>query len=144
ANARLSRGTQVVPVRGKTLAVLEYLASRPGALITKDELLAALWPDTYVSEHVLVGCVRELRALFGDTRGAPRFIETVYRRGYRWIAEVERTSSDRPTARAPRGHLVRGDAGTEQRTARRTGAGARRVHGDGRQSSRLHVRLPRG
>jgi len=86
ANARLHRGQEVVALRGKTLAVLEYLALRPGKLVTKDELLAALWPDVYVSEDVLVGCVRELRITFGDTRGAPHFIETVYRRGYRWIA----------------------------------------------------------
>ena len=87
ANARLFRGDEVVAVRGKTLAVLEYLALRPGQLVTKDELLTHLWPEVYVSEDVLVGCVRELRMIFGDTRGAARFIETVYRRGYRWIAE---------------------------------------------------------
>lgn len=86
ANARLYRGDEVVVLRGKTLAVLGYLAARPGRLVTKDELLAALWPKVHVSEDVLVGCVRELRIIFDDRRGAPRFIETVYRRGYRWIA----------------------------------------------------------
>src|SRR5689334_16637287 len=94
ANARLYRGDQVVAVRGKTLAVLAYLASRPGRLVTKDELLAEIWPDVYVSEDVLVGCVRELRLIFGDTRGAPRFIETVYRRGYRWVAENAAATHD--------------------------------------------------
>src|SRR5215467_7507208 len=80
ANARLYRGEEVVPVRGKTLAVLEYLTARPGQLVTKDELLKELWPNVYVSEHVLVGCIRELRQLFGDTRGTAIYIETVYRR----------------------------------------------------------------
>jgi DNA-binding winged helix-turn-helix (wHTH) protein/tetratricopeptide (TPR) repeat protein len=88
ANARLYRGDEVIPLRGKTLAVLEYLAARPGQLVSKDELLKALWPEVYVSEDVLVGCVRELRAIFGDTRGAARYVETVYRRGYRWIAQI--------------------------------------------------------
>src|SRR5689334_19038516 len=86
ANARLYRGGDVVPLRGKTLAVLEYLAARPGQLVTKDELLAQLWSEVYVSEDVLVGCVGELRTVFADSRGQARFIETVYRRGYRWIA----------------------------------------------------------
>ena len=87
-NARLCRNGEVIPLRGKTLAVLEYLTARPGQLVSKDELLNALWPEVYVSEDVLVGCVRELRAIFGDTRGAARYVETVYRRGYRWIAQV--------------------------------------------------------
>jgi DNA-binding winged helix-turn-helix (wHTH) protein/tetratricopeptide (TPR) repeat protein len=88
ANARLYRGDQVISLRGKTFAVLEYLTARPGQLVTKDELLKNLWPEVYVSEDVLVGCVRELRSIFGDSRGAPRFVETVYRRGYRWIAQL--------------------------------------------------------
>src|SRR6185503_17928045 len=92
ANARLCRGDEVVPLRGKTLAVLEHLIARPGQLVTKDELLDAVWPDVHVSEDVLVGCVRELRNVFGDTRGAARFVETVYRRGYRWIAGVDGAS----------------------------------------------------
>ncbi|HKA31478.1 MAG TPA: winged helix-turn-helix domain-containing protein, partial [Candidatus Binatia bacterium] len=84
-NARLYRGDEVVPLRGKTLAVLEYLVARPGQLVTKEELLKEVWPEVFVSEDVLVGCVHELRQVFGDTRSAARFVETVYRRGYRWI-----------------------------------------------------------
>src|ERR1700675_1399506 len=79
-NARLCRGDEAIPLRGKTLAVLEYLTARPGQLGSKDELLKALWPEVFVSEDALVGCVRELRATFGDTRGAARYVETVYRR----------------------------------------------------------------
>ncbi len=98
ANARLRRGDEVIALRGKTLAVLEYLAARPGQLVTKDELLARLWPDVYVSEDVLVGCVRELRRIFGDRRDAPHFIETVYRRGYRWIGKAQAAESRAPLA----------------------------------------------
>jgi DNA-binding winged helix-turn-helix (wHTH) protein len=87
-NARLYRGGEVIPLRGKTLAVLEYLVARPGQLVTKDELLKEIWPEVYVSEDVLVGCVHELRQVFGDTRSTARFVETVYRRGYRWIAKI--------------------------------------------------------
>src|SRR4029450_10068684 len=85
SNARLYRGDEVIPLRGKTLAVLAYLVARPGRLVTKDELLKEVWPEVYVSEDVLVGCVHELRQVFGDTRSAARFVETVYGRGYRWI-----------------------------------------------------------
>src|SRR5215475_13775586 len=93
-NARLYRGDEVVPLRGKTLAVLEYLVARPGQLVTKEELLKELWPEVFVSEDVLVGCVHELRTVFGETRGAARYVETVYRRGYRWIAEIRGFGED--------------------------------------------------
>lgn len=89
ANARLYRGADVVRLRGKSLAVLEHLARRPGQLVTKNELLAALWPHTYVTETALAGCVRELRRALGDCRGEPQFIETVYGRGYRFIAATQ-------------------------------------------------------
>ncbi len=92
-NARLCCGDEAIPLRGKTLGVLEYLTARPGQLVSKDELLKALWPEVFVSEDVLVGCVRELRAIFGDTRGAARYVETVYRRGYRWIAGLSQQSA---------------------------------------------------
>ena len=107
-NARLYRGDEVVPLRGKTLAVLEYLVARPGQLVTKEELLKEVWPEVFVSEDVLVGCVHELRQVFGDTRSAARFVETVYRRGYRWIAGIteaeggeEEHVSTRAAARQP-------------------------------------------
>src|SRR5262249_49407829 len=131
-NARLYRGDEVVVLRGKTLAVLEYLAARPGQLVTKDELLRAVWPDVYVSEDVLVGCVRELRQIFGDTRGAPRFVETVYRRGYRWIATPEGTDVESAppsdAARSPLPVVGRdGDLTELRRSFERATSGARQV-----------------
>src|SRR5262249_7838975 len=103
-NARLYRGDEVVPLRGKTLAVLEYLVARPGRLVTKDELLKEIWPEVHVSEDVLVGCVHELRQVFGDTRSGARFGETVYRRGYRWIAgTVDAGNGDRQRLSTPVG-----------------------------------------
>jgi len=99
ANARLCRGAEVIRLRGKSLAVLEYLAQRPGQLVSKNELLEALWPATYVTETALAGCVRELRDALGDSRGKPQFIETVYGRGYRFVAQVSQPSTvERPEA----------------------------------------------
>jgi len=86
ASGRLLRGGTNVPLRRKTFAVLEYLATRPGCLVAKHELLDAVWPATHVSPSVLAGCIRELRQALGDDARAARFIETAHRRGYRFIA----------------------------------------------------------
>jgi len=77
-----------VRVRPKTFAVLQHLAERPNELVTKQALLDAVWGDIAVSEDVVRLSVGELRAILGDTRAAPRFIETVPRRGYRFIATM--------------------------------------------------------
>src|SRR5262245_53526672 len=86
---RLVRGAEVVPLRRRTLSVLHYLALRPGRLVTKAELLGAVWPGVTVSEIVLAVCVSELRKVLDDQAKTPRFIETVHGRGYRFIAAVE-------------------------------------------------------
>lgn len=77
-----------VPLRPKTFAVLQYLAERPGELLTKRVLLDAVWGGLAVSEDVVRLSVGELRAVFGDQRTTPRFIETVPRRGYRFVARM--------------------------------------------------------
>ena len=82
---RLFRGDDVVPLRPKTFATLCVLASRPGELVTKDDLLQAVWPDVVVTEDMPRFSVRELRRALGDDPAAPRFIETVHGRGYRFI-----------------------------------------------------------
>src|SRR5262245_52043031 len=83
---KLCREGMHVPLRPKTFAVLEHLAQRPGELVTKQALLDAVWGDVAVSEDVVRLSVSELRTALGDERAAPRFIETVPRRGYRFVA----------------------------------------------------------
>ncbi|WP_369720368.1 winged helix-turn-helix domain-containing tetratricopeptide repeat protein [Bradyrhizobium sp. LLZ17] len=73
------RGT-VVTLRPKSFALLVYLGRRPGRLLTKDELIEAVWPDVAVTDDSLVQCISELRAALGD--GDQRRIKTVPRRGY--------------------------------------------------------------
>jgi len=90
-NRRLLRGVDPVPLRPKTFAVLEQLAARPGYLVTKDQLLRAIWPDTAITDTVLKVSVRELRVALGDTAKAPRYIETAHRMGYRFIGDVVQT-----------------------------------------------------
>jgi len=85
---RLWRGTQTITLRPKTFAVLRYLLEHPNSLVTKDELLDAIWPGTYVSEALIKNSILELRKALEDNPRASRFIETVHRRGYRFIGEV--------------------------------------------------------
>src|SRR2546422_6515616 len=82
-----------IALRGKTFAVLRCLLDRPGQLVMKEALLKAVWPDTYVGESALTICIHELRQALRDNPKTPQFIETVHRRGYRFIGNVSRQSS---------------------------------------------------
>src|SRR5262245_259977 len=85
---RLWRGQERLPLHPKTLAVLGCLVTQAGQLVTKDALLAAVWPATAVSESVVTVAIRQLRRALGDQARTPRFIETVHGRGYRFIAPL--------------------------------------------------------
>lgn len=89
ANAQLRHGDSVIPLRPKTLAVLHYMAERSGRLVTKAELLDAIWPDTAVTESTLTSSIKELRRLLDDDPKHPRIIETAHGHGYRFIAPVQ-------------------------------------------------------
>ncbi|MEW6213049.1 MAG: AAA family ATPase, partial [Acidobacteriota bacterium] len=88
-NQRLYRDGAPIPLRPKAFEVLQYLSERPGQLVTKNELLDALWPETSVTDTVLKVCVREIREALADDTRSPKFIETAHRRGYRFIANVK-------------------------------------------------------
>src|SRR5215471_16191909 len=88
---RLWRGHEATPLSPKTFAVLRCLVTQAGQLVTKDTLLEAVWPDTAVSESILTVVIRTLRRVLGDQARTPCFIETVYGRGYRFIAPVRAT-----------------------------------------------------
>src|SRR5262245_18493553 len=88
ANESLWRGSQVIKLRPKAFAVLDYLVGRPGQLVTKEKLLDAVWPETFVGEAVLKVAIRQLREALGDDPKSPRFIETAHRRGYRFIGPI--------------------------------------------------------
>jgi DNA-binding winged helix-turn-helix (wHTH) protein/predicted ATPase len=92
ANEQLWRGDHLVPLRPKTFAVLRCLAEQAGRLVTKEELLKAVWSNTRVSDGILKGYIRDLREVLGDDSQQPRFIETVPRRGHRFIAAVTSTA----------------------------------------------------
>jgi predicted ATPase/class 3 adenylate cyclase len=98
---RLWRGQEVVRLTHKAFVVLQCLVTHAGQLVTKDELFAAVWPETVVSESALVVCIRELRRALGDQRRPAQFIETVHGRGYRFIAPVEEYRSAAAAGEAP-------------------------------------------
>ena len=87
-NECLWRGSEEIKIRPKAFAVLNYLLNRSGQLVTKQELLNAVWPETFVSDAVLKVTVRQLREALEDDSKCPRFIETSHRRGYRFIGEI--------------------------------------------------------
>ena len=94
----LQRDGQGIALRPKTWAVLLHLAERPGVLLSREELLDALWPGVAVTPDTLNKSIGELRLALGDDRHAPRFIETVHRRGFRFIAATRRLDAPAATA----------------------------------------------
>src|SRR4029453_12443690 len=88
ANACVWRGEEQILSPPTTFAVLCYFVKHPGRVITKQALLEAVWPDAYVSEAGLAVRVSAIRKALGDDPKKPQFIETVYRRGDRFIQPV--------------------------------------------------------
>jgi DNA-binding winged helix-turn-helix (wHTH) protein len=87
-NDRLSRDGKAIHLTPKALSVLRYLADHPDQLVTKEALLKTLWTNIAVTDAVLTVCIGEVRKALGDTSTNPKFIETVHRRGYRFVAPV--------------------------------------------------------
>jgi DNA-binding winged helix-turn-helix (wHTH) protein/tetratricopeptide (TPR) repeat protein len=88
ANACLRRGDQAIALTPKAFSVLRYLSEHPARLVTKQELIEAVWPRGYVTDGVLKACIHEIRKALDDEPKAPRFIETLHRRGYRLIGDL--------------------------------------------------------
>ena len=87
-NAWVWQGKQCLTLTPKAFAVLRYLIEHAGRVVTKEELWQAVWAGTVVSEASLTTCIREIRYRLGERAQAPQYIETVHRRGYRWIAPL--------------------------------------------------------
>jgi len=87
-----------IRLQEQAFQILTSLLERPGDLVTREELRQRLWPNgTFVDfEHGLNAVISRLRGTIGDSADSPRFIETVPRRGYRFIAPVDGRPADRP------------------------------------------------
>jgi len=81
ATGTLWQGTRSYRLKPQAAAVLRYLVEHTGQVVSKDELLTALWPDVRVGVGVLKTCLWEIRQALRDQPQAPRFIETLPRRG---------------------------------------------------------------
>ena len=110
ADARLTCDGRPVALAPKPFEVLCALARTPGMLVTKNALLDAVWGHRFVTESVLKSAISEVRAALGDNPKAPRYIETVSRRGYRFIAAAAGAQPQIASALETVMSLCRGDA----------------------------------
>src|SRR5580658_8108985 len=92
-----------VKLNAQPFQVLAMLLERPGELLTREEISKELWPDgTFVDyEHGVNSAVNRIREALGDTASNPRFVETLARRGYRFVAPVERVGEPVAVVVAP-------------------------------------------
>ena len=96
----LKAGGRPVRLSGQAVDLLCLLVERPGELITREEIARKLWPDTTVDfDHSLDVVVSRLRTVLGDKGSSPRYIETVPRKGYRFIEPVTVEPETRPARR---------------------------------------------
>lgn len=109
----LTRDGDAISLTPKATEILLVLLKHAGQLVEKDELLKEVWPDTFVEENNLTQNIFTLRKALGDDRTGPRYIETVARRGYRFLAAVKTVSHDgnvnswsQPTGVAPQSPVV--------------------------------------
>src|SRR5262245_8226986 len=85
---RLIHGDEVVHLPSRAIDLLLYLVARPSMLVSKEELFSVLWPRLAVTENSLMQIVSKLRSALDDDPASPAYIQTVARRGYRFIASV--------------------------------------------------------
>src|SRR5215475_7254002 len=96
----LWRDEVLLPLPPKPFAVLAYLVSQAGQVVSKETLLDAVWPHTAVTEGVLKTCLGQIRQVLGETARAPQYIATLHRRGYRFVAPVVAYTAAAPASTA--------------------------------------------
>jgi Tol biopolymer transport system component/DNA-binding winged helix-turn-helix (wHTH) protein len=112
----LRRNGSALPLAPKVFDTLLILINDSGRIVEKEELMKRLWPDTFVEESNLTVNIQQLRKALGDNARQPRFIETVARRGYRFIAEVQ----DNSVTLAARTDLSSASAASSQPATKRS------------------------
>jgi TolB-like protein/DNA-binding winged helix-turn-helix (wHTH) protein len=122
-NHLLWRNGDRVPLAPKGFDVLAYLVEHAGRVVTQDEILEALWPETHVSPEVLRKYILEIRRALGDRPNNPEFIETLPKRGYQFIAAVtDESTAERPDGLTSHAAEEQGTHATEeQRTEKEDG-----------------------
>jgi len=92
----LSAGKREIRITPKSLSLLRALAERSGQIVSKEELFRIVWPKSTVTDATLTSCVKELRRALHDDARTPRYIETVHRRGFRFLASTARDEANVP------------------------------------------------
>ncbi len=132
ADRRLRRDGAPVELNGRYLDALALLVREQGTLVSKDRFLDEVWDGVPVTDEALTQCIKTLRRQLGDDASNPRFIQTVPKHGYRFIAPVELLDGeDKPRGSRPRGIATRGpasDDGDCGHVGRWSGWGRRRPH----------------
>ena len=108
ARRLLLKGSEPVPVGGRAFDLLIALIERPGEVVSKSELIAEVWPETFVVEGNLKVRIAALRRALADDQADDRYISTVVGRGYCFVAPVTRSSRRDAASRRCRGARVRG------------------------------------
>ena len=96
-NHCLWRGEDRVLLTPKAFDVLRYLVEHADRLVTQDEILGALWPETYVNPEVIKKYILGIRKALGDRHDKPEFIETFPRRGYQFVASISEVNPGAPS-----------------------------------------------
>ena len=126
-NERLLRNGKQIRLTPKAFSLLRYLADHSDQLVTKEALLNTLWPNIAVTDAVLTVCIGEIRKALGDISTKPKFIETVHRRGYRFLAPQFAMA-----------FIARGNDNAEHSLLQHCRWRANRLFDDGRWSTHRH------
>ena len=98
----------------KVMEVLMFMAHRPGETLPKEQLIKTVWPNTFVTDDVLVRSICEIRRAFDDDARESKVIRTIPKRGYRLIAPVKSVSGGLPDDAFQNGRLVRESTGSKR------------------------------
>src|SRR5262245_32152148 len=85
----LTNAGRTVDLSPRLVEILAYLAARAGTIVTKDELLDRFWPDVHIAENTLTRAIADIRKAIGDSPEHPKYVQTLARRGYRFVPSVD-------------------------------------------------------
>src|SRR5271166_5848919 len=88
-NLRVTVGSEIRPLEPKSFRLLLFLIDNPGRALPKEEIMAVVWPDAFVSDNSLARAITQIRKALDDDPKSPRYIETVPSVGYRFIADCK-------------------------------------------------------
>ncbi len=91
---RMVRDQVIVTLRPRVMEALTFLAGRPGEVVSKRDLVDAVWSSGFVADNTIVHCINELRDALGDNAASPRFLQTIPRRGYRVLGRIGRIEEE--------------------------------------------------